>query len=254
MAVLIQGGAMVLFLLMERLWPRDGIRLFARDTWLNLWTGGGLFALRTAVFFAAGTVRGPRLVDLSGITHPLLQFAFVFVLSDLARYWLHRMHHSVAFFWQFHRVHHSSETLNVTAGLRMHLVDFIQLATLPWVLFSVLFDTSSFDPRIWLALGATVAVMDAFSHGDIRFPMTHRVARAWDKVLNNPHFHCWHHTRDGEKLDGNYGQALTLWDRLFGSHIDMPEPPEALGLPDDQIIALSVVGMQLLRPGRREVA
>ena len=65
---------------------------------------------------------------LSGVQVAWGYFLATFLALDFLRYWLHRLHHRVPFFWQFHRVHHSSEHLNATSGLRMHAFDLVQLA------------------------------------------------------------------------------------------------------------------------------
>ena len=80
-----------------------------------------------------------HLVSLASLP-VVLQFLLAFVALDFTRYWLHYMHHRVPFFWQFHRVHHSSATLYDTSGLRMHLFDFSQLALLPTLRFSPIVD------------------------------------------------------------------------------------------------------------------
>jgi sterol desaturase/sphingolipid hydroxylase (fatty acid hydroxylase superfamily) len=247
MMLLIEAGSLAIFLAAGWLWPRARAPLFGRDTRLNLLTGGVLFALRTLVLMAIGTWTGPRLIPLSSLTHPALQLLLVFVVGDLARYWLHRAHHEVGFLWQFHRVHHSSEHLNATSGLRMHAIDFLQLSLLPALLFGLLLDTSSFDPRVWIALGSIIAAMDAFQHADLRFPLSNPVARAWYRVFNTPHFHSWHHVRDWTTHHGNYGQTLVLWDRWFGTAVDAPGPAVDLGLTSDQALAPTLLGQQLLR-------
>ena len=74
-------------------------------------------------------------------------------------------------------------------------------------------------------------------------------ARAWHMLLNNPLFHSWHHTRDGALCDGNYGNTLVIWDRLFKTEVTQSKPPVLMGLGGDQIIDdRSLIGLQLLRP------
>lgn len=251
LAVLVQGGAIGLFLLLGHFWPRASVPLLGRDTVVNVVTGGLLFGLKTAVVFAVLTGLGNHplvgLIPLDFLNLPVLQLLFAFVVGDFARYWLHRMHHEVGFFWQFHRVHHSSTQLNATSGLRMHVVDFVQLAVLPMLLFSIAFDTSHFDPLVWLVLSAIIAGMDAFQHADLRFPLTHPLAKAWDSMFNSPHFHSWHHTSEPGKHHGNYGQTLVFWDRLFGTAILEPEAAQSLGLDASQQLAQEVWGLQMLR-------
>lgn len=247
-AVLVQAGAILAFLVASWRWPRDGASVWLRSTWINLVTGGGLFVLKSLFWLLPVAWPRPGWISLSGLTHPVSQLLLLFLVSDLARYWLHRMHHELGFFWQFHRVHHSSVHLNATSGLRMHAVDFVQLALLPWVLFGVILDTRGVSEPVWVALGVIVTVMDAFQHADLAFPLSHPVARAWAMVFNNPHFHAWHHTADPGKCHAHYGQALVIWDRLFGSTLSELEPPRVLGLDPSQALVEEVVGLQRLQP------
>ncbi|MEL6348765.1 MAG: sterol desaturase family protein, partial [Myxococcota bacterium] len=179
------------------------------------------------------------------------------------RYWVHRADHRIPWLWTFHRVHHSSERLDVTSGLRMHAVDFVQLSLIPIVLFGVLMDTSTFSPWVITAALGVGVFFDAFQHANLRFDIDAPLGRAWHLLLNNPHFHAWHHTRNGHHHDGNYGNTLVIWDRLFGSEVTQPELPEAFGVGGDQALAgtrertlsprsvlRSVVSMQLLRARR----
>ena len=97
------------------------------------------------------------------------------------------------------------------------------------------------------ALGVGI-VMDCFEHGNIAVDTNTRVFKVWDKLLNNPHFHSWHHTRDGARRDGNYGNTFVIWDRMFKTEVTGPEPPELYGLEDCKALENTLLGWQLLRP------
>ena len=245
---LLQGGAMLLFLALGAARPRSDQPVLGRHTWVNLATGALMFGVRVSLvsFVAARSELG--LLPTAWLVHPAFELLFAFLLLDFTRYWVHRLDHRVPLLWSFHRVHHSSEALDSTSGLRMHLVDFLQLSAIPLVLFSLLFDSRGFAPWVLpTALGIGV-LADAFQHANLRIASRHPFWRAWGRVLNNPHFHAWHHTREGHLCDGNYGNTLTIWDRLFGSEVTRDEAPAQLGLASDQALSESVLGLQLLRP------
>ncbi|RME24290.1 MAG: fatty acid hydroxylase family protein [Deltaproteobacteria bacterium] len=247
---LLQGITMALFLGLGAAFPRQPQPLLGRHTVVNLATGAWMFLLRVTLVAWVAARTSVGLVDLGGVEHPLLQLLVSFLLLDLSRYWVHRLDHRVPWLWTFHRVHHSTERLDATAGLRMHVVDFLQLSAIPLVLFSVLLDTSSFAPWVLPAALGIGVVADGFQHANLRLDYGHPFWRAWDRVLNNPHFHAWHHNAEGHVRDGNYGNTLTIWDRLFGSDVTGPLPPPVLGLSADQQLDESVLGLQLLRPPR----
>jgi len=248
---LIQGVAMSAFLLLGAAIPRDRAQgMVTRDTLINLVTGGALFVVRVTLVAWIAARSSVGVLDLAILDQGWMQAIVGLLLIDVIRYWLHRAHHQVSWLWTFHRVHHSSERLDATAGLRMHVVDFLQLSLLPLLLFSVVLDTTAWAPWVVPAVLSVGAVSDAFQHANLRWNPQHPMARAWGTLLNHPHFHAWHHTRDGHRCDGNYGNAFVIWDRMFGSEVTGSEPPEALGLEGHQALTNTVLGLQLLRNRR----
>ena len=176
-----------------------------------------------------------------------MQFLLAFLLLDLSRYAVHYADHRVPLLWRFHRVHHSSEKLNATSGLRMHVVDLFQLTAIPILVFGVVLDTSSFASWVVPSALALGILFDSFQHANIAMDMSKPWNRAFNLVLNNPHFHSWHHTRDGHLRDGNYGNVLVLWDRIFRTDVTQDELPDAFGLPQDQQLEQGVIGLQAMR-------
>jgi sterol desaturase/sphingolipid hydroxylase (fatty acid hydroxylase superfamily) len=247
--VLLQGGAMGLFLVLGALFPRvRGVPLLNRDLWLNLVNGALLFALvrLTLVSFVAARSQ-IGLLDLGWLQAGWAQLLFSVVLLDFARYWLHYAHHRVPFFWKFHRVHHCAEFIDSSTGLRMHVVDFTMLAALPILLFGVLLDVGSFEPWVIPVTMGVGVVFDAFEHSNLRMDSRHPLYRAWNLLFNSPHFHSWHHTREGKVYDGNYSNTFVIWDRLFGTEVTRPDPPDQYGIVDWDTLENSVAGFWLLR-------
>jgi sterol desaturase/sphingolipid hydroxylase (fatty acid hydroxylase superfamily) len=255
---IVQVVVVVLGLLAGWAWPREhAARLPTRATLLNLVNGGLLFAVKVGVTALVPALSVDALtgaVPLSRVGGPFVQFLVAFLLLDLARYALHVAHHRVEFLWSFHKVHHCAESIDATTGFRMHLVDFVQLAALPLVMFGVLFETSvaSGTPAWVLPAVLSVGIVaDAIEHANVPFPLDTWWRRAWFRVFNTPIFHAWHHTRDGHLLDGNYANALPLWDRLFGTEVTRPEPPALYGVRETHTLEETLTGWWLLRPRPR---
>ena len=247
----VQAAALVVFIALGALHPRLPQGVLITATLVNLVTGAFLYLFRIGLAVVVGGLASTGLVDGAAFGPGWSQFLVCFLLLDFARYGVHWADHRVPFLWHFHRVHHSSEELNATSGLRMHAVDLVQLTFIPLLLFSVLVDSRAME--VWVVPSALVCgvISDAFQHANIRMDMTKPLNRAWNLVLNNPHFHCWHHTRDGHLRDGNYGNVLVIWDRLFGTVVSQAEPPALYGLPRSQALRQDVMGLQLLRSGER---
>jgi len=251
--MLLQGGVMAAFLAAGWARPRvTGVPLVNRDLVFNLLNGAALFLLVTPAVKWVDAHLQLGLVGMDWLSSGVGQFLVAFVLLDLARYWLHRAGHRIPFLWQFHRVHHSAEYIDATTGLRMHVVDFLQLAALPIVLFGVLLDTSGFEPWVIPAALLVGVFFDGWQHANLRIDTSRPLFKAWNLLLNNPHFHSWHHTRDGHIHDGNYSNTLIIWDRLFGSDVTQVEPPDLYGIGGDQALRNDPLSWQLLR--RRDPA
>ena len=198
---LLQGSALGLFLVAGVVWPRvSGQRLINPDLLKNLLNGLLLFAFSVVAIKQIESRIEVGLFDLSAQPWAL-QFIVAFLLLDFSRYWLHFMGHRVPFLWNFHRVHHSAEVLDASTGLRMHVVDFVQLAIIPILIFKVVFQ--ALDPWVFEAAMGVGIVFDCFQHSNMRWDVNKPFQRLWHKALNNPHFHSWHHTRDGHLCDGN---------------------------------------------------
>ena len=244
----------VFFLGLGALRPRVSPGVDWHETLLNVITGGSLYAARIGLILGIDAALGEDArgaISLSALTHPVAQALITFLILDLTRYWVHYADHRVPILWRFHRTHHSAEHLNASSGLRMHLVDLVQLTLIPVVLFRLIFDISGFRAAVLPGVLLIGAFFDAFEHANLRWDPSAPLNNAWGKLLNNPHFHSWHHTRDGAKKDGNYGQALTIWDRMFGTDVTEPAPPELYGLEDSQAIQHTLIGLQTLRPRTR---
>ena len=228
------------------LWPRSTEqRIISRDLVINVITGGSIFVL-------AKPLTDGSLLSFNGAFGHLpsrasvLQFLLAFVLLDFTRYWLHYAHHRVPLLWRFHTVHHSSETLDVTSGLRMHMLDFLQLALVPMLLWCLL--GCSRLGRLVLPAALSVGVFLTHFSMPIFAAMSASLESSLrHKIFNNPHFSRLHHTREGAVKDGNYGNSLVIWDRLFGTEVTESTIPPLLGVTAEKSLVNDPLSLQLLR-------
>lgn len=248
LVVTLHGLIISLFLLWGMLCPRQPVSM--RDTLVNLTTGlllAGGRALLGGALLSLGLAPAPAHAH-SGLLWLLRDLALAFVVADCARYWLHRLHHTVPALWRFHRVHHSSTFLDGSSGLRMHVVDFAQLTLLPVLLFRFVVDGSAFHPWTWPLLVLVTDLFDAWQHANLGPAAIPPQLLRWSHLINNPVAHSWHHSTDPRAYNRNYGQALMVWDRCFGTWLATPEPAPEFGLPADDAIETTVHGLQLLQP------
>jgi sterol desaturase/sphingolipid hydroxylase (fatty acid hydroxylase superfamily) len=146
----------------------------------------------------------------------LASWSAVFLLDDLAYYWLHRLSHEVNVLWAGHVVHHSSEEYNLTVALRQSSLHGL----MSWVFY------------IPLALLGVPVVMWVVCHGLnliyqfwIHTRGITRLPAVLEAVLNTPSHHRVHHGVNPQYQDRNYAGVFIIWDRLFGSFEPEDEEP-----------------------------
>jgi sterol desaturase/sphingolipid hydroxylase (fatty acid hydroxylase superfamily) len=121
--------------------------------------------------------------------------------------WLARF--AAIFFYDTH--------LDVSTTMRAHPVEFLALF-LTMVPVAILF---GLNPVALIAYQIFESAVDLFNHSNIRLP------ERWDRPLRwlivTPNMHCLHHSSYRPETDSNYGGALSIWDRLFGTHSAAPK-------------------------------
>lgn len=158
----------------------------------------------------------PRFEALLGfwdVVPAVLTLLAAIAAIDFAAYWRHRFEHSPAL-WRIHATHHADEAMNWLTLHRKHpLGEGLSLAVdlLPALLLG-------------LPVGAIVvaslvrAWWGYLIHADVPWTLG-----ALGKVLMSPAAHRLHHIRDEALMGANFGNTITLWDRLFGTYTD-PAP------------------------------
>jgi len=131
---------------------------------------------------------------------------------DLFAYFAHLLLHKSWLGWQFHRVHHSENAVDVTTAFRQHPGETVW--RMLWQLSAVvIFGIPLWIVVIYLILSALNAQME---HANIRLDGS--VDRLLRLMIVTPHMHKVHHSRDQKQTDSNYSNIFSFWDRLFGTY------------------------------------
>lgn len=139
-------------------------------------------------------------------------------ILDVGLYAMHRLSHFSGFLWKLHTLHHSVDRLYWLNGGRRHPLSALALAS-PGLLVLLALGATP------IAIGAWMSIMSvhlAFQHANLDYrlgPM-----RGW---LAGAETHRWHHKREYEDAQVNFGEVFLLWDRLFGTFHDGPQMPRA---------------------------
>ena len=151
-----------------------------------------------------------------------LLYVIAFLALDFAGYWVHRLAHTVNFFWNNHIVHHSSEEFNLACALRQSISVYFRIYAfllIPAALFGV--------PQQVIAVVAPLHLFAQFW-----YHTQHINKMGWlEYIIVTPAHHRVHHAINPEYLDKNYGQVFIFWDRMFGTfQEESPAIPAVYGV------------------------
>ncbi|MBC7862248.1 MAG: sterol desaturase family protein [Bacteroidia bacterium] len=172
--------------------------------------------------------------------HSITAFIVLFFAIDFFDYWYHRISHKVNLMWTAHIVHHSSETYNITVGLRASfLVPVFNIAG--YSVFSFL----GFDPNMVLPILLVTGLYNLVIHTEFIGKL------GWlEYIFVTPHSHRIHHSKHQEHMDKNFGKLFAFWDILFGTFIkDADESKIEFGVADTH--GGSGVGSSLFYPMKK---
>ncbi len=167
---------------------------------------------------------GPSVISLPvGAFAITLQVIIILLARDFGRFMWHYQGHSIPFFWEFHKGHHSAEVLH-PFGVRTHPVDmFIRNtylgaggAVMSGILIYLL--GMQFSVTAGSVVATIIAVSGTFEH----FEHSHvrlSFGKTLDRYFYAPYMHHFHHGARPEHMNVNLGitGGLILWDHLFGT-------------------------------------
>ena len=174
----------------------------------------GIFFAKTLLW--TSTHHFGIIYNIPFLTNHLWVFIASFVLLDLGEYLYHVLMHKIKKFWMFHMVHHSDKIVDVSTTLREHPGENLirNTFTLLWIfLIGVPF---------WaLLLRQIIQIFsNIFSHINYRIPEKLDTVIGW--LFITPNLHHVHHHYKQPYTDCNYGDVLSIWDRLFGTFCRLP--------------------------------
>lgn len=159
-----------------------------------------------------------------GIDAFLGQLILSFIVIDFF-YWLyHFLMHKFSFVWRFHAVHHSDKVLNVSTSLREHPMETIIRLGQYMIVCCFL------GPVVWLiSLHQFIQVISKIIiHSNWRLP--DKIDKYLSTLILTPNMHHVHHHEKQPYTDSNFGDLLSIWDRLFGTFRYLPKEDVVFGL------------------------
>ncbi len=139
----------------------------------------------------------------------------VFLMDFFGAYLPHFVEHKVGPLWMVHLVHHSDHSVDTTTANRHHPLESV--IRFVFTLFGV------------FVIGAPIAIVmlyqsmslvaTQFSHANIK--LSRKVDRMLSYFLVSPDMHKVHHHYMLPYTDSNYGNIFSVWDRLFGTYMEL---------------------------------
>lgn len=156
---------------------------------------------------------------------------FFFLFDDLTRFAVHFALHRIPALWDFHKFHHSAETLTPLTVLRTHpmegliftarsvIVQGVTIAGFVFLFGNQVDLLTIFGVNVFVVVFHGLGSNLRHSHVAIRYP------QVVERVLMSPAQHQLHHSEAVQHYDRNFGVALSVWDWMFGSfHHSVAEP------------------------------
>jgi sterol desaturase/sphingolipid hydroxylase (fatty acid hydroxylase superfamily) len=166
------------------------------------------------------------------------------VALDFGNYVAHSLLHRYGALWEFHKVHHSIDTLDWLATFRSHVVEqTLRRAVAPVLLILAGFPADA----VALAAGLFLAWAMA-NHANLDLKLG-----PLEPLLVTPRLHRIHHVPETD--DRNLGTVFTVWDRLRGTLLVRDTGVDvALGVAGEETSYPAGWLAQLVEPPRRLVA
>jgi len=220
-------GLFALLALAEALAPKRARRQARRGRWVTNWA----FTITNFIVLRGLALALPLLavgaaIDAEtagwGLFNKLslpgwIEVTAAILILDFAIWLQHLITHKVPALWRLHRVHHADVDMDVTTAIRFHPIE-IGLSMLLKIGLVYLLGPAAIAVILFeIILNGTAM----FNHANLRLPLW--LDAAVRRVLVTPDMHRVHHSVHRHEHDSNYGFALSIWDRLFGTYISQPD-------------------------------
>ncbi len=145
-----------------------------------------------------------------------LNVLLTLIIFDFLIYLQHVITHKVNFLWQIHRVHHTDIAVDVTTGIRFHPFEII-ISMIYKIIAVLLLGPVAFAVILYEILLNGAAL---FTHSNIL--LNSKLDSALRVIFVTPDMHRIHHSTLRQETDSNFGNILSIWDKLFKTYRAVP--------------------------------
>ncbi|WP_428329972.1 sterol desaturase family protein [Mucilaginibacter sp.] len=157
-------------------------------------------------------------------TNPWVYYISLFFLLDFCEYAYHVTMHKIDPLWKFHLVHHSDLKVDVSTTVREHPGETC-VRTCCLMLWTFLL-----GPAIGVLILRQTFQTIANISAHTEFRLSPRANKILGWLFITPNLHHVHHHYQLPYTDCNYGDVLSVWDRLFGTFCELDREETVFGI------------------------
>jgi len=162
-----------------------------------------------------------------------------FLLYDFTVFFIHFLGHKVRILWCIHGVHHTAEEMNLTVVARGSIFD-VFFTPFNFIWLPIL----GFHPFMIFVIEPIARLYATLSHTNEK---TVGKLRWLEGIFITPSVHRVHHAKNHVYLDRNYGETLSIWDRLFKTfQTELDDEKIQYGIMHDKLNSESFWHVQFL--------
>ena len=139
----------------------------------------------------------------------------VLFLDFFGAYLAHYVEHKIPTLWMVHLVHHSDHKVDTTTANRHHPIESI--IRFAFTLLGV-FVVGTPIAIVFIYQSMSL-VFTQFTHANIK--MSPKVDKFLSYFIVSPDMHKIHHHNMLPYTDSNYGNIFSIWDRIFGTYLEL---------------------------------
>ena len=139
----------------------------------------------------------------------------VLLLDFFGAYLAHFVEHKIKPLWMVHLVHHTDHNVDTTTANRHHPIESV--IRFAFTLFGVFLVGTPIG--IVMLYQSLSLVATQFTHANIK--MSKQVDKLLSYIIVSPDMHKVHHHYVLPYTDSNYGNIFSIWDRLFGTYMEL---------------------------------
>ena len=139
----------------------------------------------------------------------------VLFLDFFGAYLAHYTEHKIILLWRVHLVHHTDHKVDATTANRHHPIE--SLIRFSFTLLGVFLVGTPIG--IVMLYQSISLLFSQLTHANIKMPR--KLDKAISYVIVSPDMHKIHHHNLLPYTDSNYGNIFSIWDRFFGTYMEM---------------------------------